>query len=82
MSEYLGTLRYLVQDKLPADTFEDDDDDDDVISYRPKRRRTLELSDSEDEDKTVEEQRDEQNNVEGTVKGKQFLKPKSPIKLW
>ena len=80
MSEYLGVLRYLVQDKLPADTFEDDDDD--VISYRPKRRRTLELSDSEDEDKTVEEQRDEQNNVEGTLKEKNFLRPTSPIKLW
>ena len=29
-----------------------EDDDDDIISYKPKRRRTLDLSDSEDDDIT------------------------------
>ena len=31
-------------------THEDNEEDDEVISYKPKRRRTLDLSDSEEDE--------------------------------
>ena len=45
---------FVQQEKKPATSVNDDgDDDNNIIAYKPKRRRTLELSDSEDETETL-----------------------------
>ena len=72
--ETAGILRLfskILQQKGPVvsatteDGNVDDDDDDDIISYKPKRRRTLDLSDSEDD--TIHETHD---TVQKTDKSK------------